>query len=45
MLGLTAHFSGLLSALVVEGRPKRNESPKFSEERGRSPNRVALYKY
>jgi hypothetical protein len=45
MLGLTAHFSGLLNSLMVEGRPKRSESPKFSEDRGRSPNRVALYKY
>jgi hypothetical protein len=41
MLGLTAHFTGLLNSLMMEGRPKRSESPKFNEER----NRTAMYKY
>lgn len=31
MLGLNSHFTSLLNSLVTESRPKRNESPKFSE--------------
>ena len=31
---------------MMEGRPKRNESPKFPEQyRARSPAQTKLYKY
>ena len=43
MLGLTAHFTGLLSSLALDGKTKR-ESPKFTEDR-RQSNSSALYKY
>lgn len=46
MLALPAHLAALLNAIALENRPKRVESPKFTEDhRGRSPLKPSLHKY
>jgi hypothetical protein len=46
MLGITSHLTSLVNSIMMEGRPKRTESPKFTEEyRARSPANPKLYKY
>ncbi len=47
MLSINSHLTALMNSITIENRPpKRNESPKFTEEyRPRSPLKANMYKY
>lgn len=46
MLTITNHLHALLNSITIENRPKRIDSPKFTEEyKPRSPLKTNLYKY
>jgi hypothetical protein len=46
MLSINSHLHALMNNIIMENRPKRNDSPKFTEEyRPRSPLKGNLYKY
>lgn len=46
MLGIQPHLQALMNSIIMENRPRRNDSPKFTEEyRPRSPIKPNLYKY
>jgi len=43
---LGSHLQALVNNIIMENRPKRSDSPKFTEEyRPRSPIKSNLYKY